>query len=131
MHNGLNTQTLATLGARMVILSVGQYALPVRFRIREPAVECRVPTWSGVGDLLGQSDEVTLVAVSETGPHLRWLFIRGPAVVVPDPDWEGLQPPATDRVGPDDLYQLLRVRPRRMELVDEGCGWGFRETADL
>lgn len=131
MNNMPNVQTLAAMGARVAVLSVGRYALPVRFRIREPVVECRVPTWSSVGDLLEEPGEVMLVAVGETGPDMRWLFIRGPATVVPDPDWDGLEPPTFDGVGPDDLYQLLRIEPKRLELIDEQRGWGVRETVDL
>ncbi|HWI65135.1 MAG TPA: hypothetical protein VNT75_25175 [Symbiobacteriaceae bacterium] len=131
MNNVLNTQMLATMGDGIAILGVGRYALAVRFRVRGSAVECRVPTWSGVGDLLEEPTEVTLVAVGEAGPFMRWLFLRGPAALVPDPDWEGLQPPVSGRVSPDDLYQVVRIEPRRMELIDEERGWGFRETVDL
>lgn len=131
MNNVLNAQTLAELGARVLILSGGRYALPVRFRVRGPAVDCLIPTWSGVGDMPAEPAEVTLVAVAETGPYLRWLFIRGLATVVSDPDWEGLEPPHCERVAPDDLYQLLRIVPKRLEWVDEAQGWGRRETIDL
>lgn len=131
MDERLNTERLRMLNAPFCLLCTGEYALPVRFRIHGPHVECRVPTWSGVGDRLPEKPEVTLVAVAEPGPNLRWLFIRGQATLVPDPDWQGLEP--TDRTGiaPEDLYQILRIRPRRIELIDEQRGWGYRETADL
>ncbi|HYG57049.1 MAG TPA: hypothetical protein VD902_03175 [Symbiobacteriaceae bacterium] len=131
MNNVLNVQALAEMGARVAFLAVGRYALAVRFRVRAPAVECRVPTWSGVGDLLEEPGEVLLVAECEQGPYLRWFFLRGPATVVPDPDWEGLLPPVPGRVSPDDLYHLLRILPKRIELIDEQRGWGYRETVDL
>lgn len=131
MNNGLSLQALAAMGVGVVILSVDRYALPVRFRVRGPAVECRVPTWSGVGDMLTASGEVTLVAVADSEPELSWLFVRGPATVVPEPEWAGLLPPDVGRVDPDDLYQLIRIQPRRIELIDERRGWGCRETADL
>lgn len=125
-----NARTLEAMGARFAILSVGRVGLPVRFRIRGEAVECRVPTWSGVGDLLDEPVEVILVAAVETEPYLRWLFLRGPAAVVPEPDWEGLQPPRGDRLRPEELYQVLRIEPKRIEWVDEERGWGYRETRD-
>jgi hypothetical protein len=131
MDGDLNAQALAAMGAGVVVLGIGGYALPVRFRVRGTAVEVRVPAWTGVDDMLDGAGDVTLVAVSEQGPYLRWLFVRGPAVVVKDPDWEGLQPPAANWVSPDDLYRLLRIKPVRMELADEQRGWGFRETIDL
>ena len=133
MNGVLNIETLAAMGVRFAILSSHGYALPVRFRVRGAVVECRVPTWSGVGDLLEETGEVTLVAAEETGrdPCLRWLFIRGSAAVVPHPDWQGLVPPRPQRLATDDLYQLVRVEPKRIELIDEQRGWGVRETIDL
>lgn len=135
MKNPLSTQALTDLKTRVAVLSVGRYALPVRFRIRESRLECQVPTWSGMGDLLEAAGtdplEVTLVAVEEAEPHLRWLFVRGPAVLVPDPDWEELHVAAGGSVSTGDLYQLLRIVPKRIELADERRGWGYRETMDL
>ncbi|MDF2631276.1 MAG: hypothetical protein K0R39_5107 [Symbiobacteriaceae bacterium] len=137
MENVLGRQALAAVEARVAVLSVGKYALPVRFRTKGSAVECQVPTWSGVGDLLempgaaGPVPEVTLVAVEESEPHLRWLFIRGTATLVPDPDWEGLHTAAPGGVETRDLYQLLHIVPKRIEWADERRGWGYRETVDL
>jgi hypothetical protein len=134
MKDLLSTQALAELKTRVAVLSVGRYALPVRFRIRDWTVECQVPTWSGVGDLLdlpgAEPPQVTLVAVEEMEPHLRWVFIRGAAAQVADPDWEGLHI-ATGGVSTGDLYQLLRIVPERIETADEGRGWGYRTTVDL
>lgn len=131
MESRGGVERLVAMEARFAILGVGRYALPVGFRVRGSVVECRVPTWSGVGDLLIGQQDVTLVAVSENGPHLHWLFIRGSATVVPEPDWTGMDLPGVDRSSPDDLYQLLRVAPRRIEEIDEARGWGSRETVDL
>jgi hypothetical protein len=135
MKNVLSTEALAELKTRVGVLSVGRYALPVRFRMRDRTVECQVPTWSGVGDLLelagAEPPEVTLVAVDEEEPHLRWMFIRGSATLVPEPDWEGLHTAAGGGVSTGDLYQLLRIVPKRIESADEGRGWGFRTTVDL
>lgn len=127
----LSVDTLVEMGARVAILSAGPYLVPVRYRVRDGFVECRVPTWSGVGDRLSDQEEVMLVAVGRAEPDLCWLFMRGPASVVADPDWTGLEPQPSARVSPDDLYQLLRVEPRRIERIDEQLGWGYRETADL
>ncbi|HYF92484.1 MAG TPA: hypothetical protein VD969_09550 [Symbiobacteriaceae bacterium] len=129
--NELSIQMLTEIGARVTVLGLGRNALPVPFRVRAGAVECRVPSWFGVDDLLADVGEVTLVAVDEKGPSLRWLFIRGPASMVVNPDWGGLQLPELGSVGPNDLYQVLRVVPKRIELIDEQRGWGFRKTIDL
>ena len=32
---------------------------------------------------------------------------------------------------PDELYLVVRVTPRRIDLLDENRGWGARETLDL
>ncbi|MDW7674235.1 MAG: hypothetical protein SCK28_06850 [Bacillota bacterium] len=119
------------MGVGFAILGVTSYALPVRFRVRGQFVECGVPTWSGVGDLLEKAEKITLVAVQNYGTNLRWLFLKGAGTVVKDPDWEGIVSPQGGRVDPGDLYQLLRIEPKRMELFDEQLGWGFRETADF
>ena len=133
MSKILNTQTIEAMGARFAILGVANYALPVRFRVRGPIVECRVPTWSGVSDLLEKTGEVTLVVVQSYKVNLRWLFLRGPGSIIKNPDWDGLDLSQHDhsRVDPEDLYQLLRIEAKRMELFDEKQGWGFRETADF
>lgn len=131
MQRVLTLETLTTLGTQSAVLAVGQIALAVRFRVRDGAVECRVPTWTGVGDLLTEPTDALLVTHTDAGAHLEWLFVRGPAEVVAEPDWDGLLVPGTERFGPSELYQLIRIRPRRIELIDERRGWGFRETIDL
>lgn len=126
----LNTQILETLETRHAVLGIDGYALPVRFRVCGQIVECSVPTWSEVGELLEKIEEVTLVAIKKSGSELRWVFLRGAAVIVKNQDWECLVPPERSLVDPEDLYQLLRINPSRIELFDEQRGWGYRETAD-
>ncbi len=126
-----SVEPLAGLSAGVAVLSLAGYALPVRFRVRDRVVECLVPTWSGVGDLLTEADQALLVQVEEGGAALRWLLVRGPASLVTDPDWDGLLPRSIGQIAPEDLYQLLRIRPKRIERVDEARGWGYRETLDL
>lgn len=131
MNRMLNLQSLSQSGVGVVVLSAARYALPVRFRVQGAVLECRVPTWSGLGDQVANSGEVTLVAVVDTEPDLAWIFIRGTAAVVPEPDWTGMLPRVGSRMDPNDLYQLIRITPRRIERVDESQGWGCRETVDL
>ncbi len=131
MLNQPDMQTLASLGTRVAVLGVGRYALPVRFRTHGEGIDCLLPNWSGVADLLDEVREVTLVAVGDSTQDLTWLFIRGTAAVLPAQGWEGLSPPAPRLLDPSDLYQLVRITPRRIELVDERRGWGWRETTDL
>ena len=131
MKIGLSLQALAELDVLWAVLGVGGYALPVRFRVESRAVACRVPSWSGVADLLEQAEaDATLVAAVESGPFLRWLYVRGRASRVSQPNWGGLALPGCERISPDDLYQMVRLEPSRLELVDEERGWGVRETCD-
>jgi hypothetical protein len=131
MSDILTAKTLEALGVRYAVLGADGYALPVRFRVRGPFVECSVPTWSGIGELLEKAEEVTLAAVKSSGDDLCWLFIRGQGFVIKNQDWEGLVPHERSLVDPGDLYRLLRIEPLRIELFDEKRGWGYRETADL
>jgi len=134
MQNRASLEQLAEMigmGTWTAVLNAGGYALPVRFRIRGAAVECRVPTWSGIGDRLTSDDHALLVLVEEGGRELRWRLIGGSAHLVANPDWEGLIPPETQRISPSYLYQVVRIEPRRIELVDEARGWGYRETMDF
>lgn len=131
MSNILTTQILETMGTRHAVLGVDGYALPVRFRVCGPIVECSVPTWSGVSELLETIEEVTLVAVKNSEANLSWIFLRGEGSIIKNQDWEGLVPSERSLVDPGDLYQLLRIDPKRIELFDEQRGWGYRETADF
>jgi len=60
---------------------------------------------------------------------LGWL--QGIARPVPAPDWAGLLPTWTSATPPDALYLVVRVTPQRIDLFDEGRGWGARETLEL
>lgn len=131
MSNNLNTQTLKSMGAEFAVLSVADYALPVRYRVNGWLVECRVPIWICTCDLLEEGGEVTLVAVQNLGNDLCWIFLRGIGSVINNPDWEGLEPEQPIGLETGDLYQLLRIKPNRIEYFDERRGWGFRETADF
>jgi hypothetical protein len=65
-------------------------------------------------------------------PALRWLQIRGTARRVERPNWAGLLlegAPASTL--PQELYLVVQVVPKRIDLLDESRGWGVRETLDL
>lgn len=131
MHTGLDIRSLENIQAKTAVLCAGNYALPVRMRVRGRMIECVVPAWCGVGDMPAELEEVLLVVEHRAEPPLRWIFIRGCATTDAVLEWPKTQLPSCDRLCVDDLYQLIRVKPKRMELVDEQYGWGYRETADF
>lgn len=131
MNDILGIQTLNETGIRVAVVSAGGYALPVRFTIRNDEVEFIVPTWTGLGDRLEELGEAVMVVVEGTEPCLRWLFIRGKASLVANPVHEELRAGNEDPDSMQDLYQVIRIKPGRMEQVDEGRGWGVRETMDF
>lgn len=131
MSNILTPQILETMGTGYAVLGMGGYSLLVRFRVCGLIVECSVPTWSGLSDLLEKIEEVTLVVIKNSETDLSWVFVRGTGRIIANQDWEALVPSEHGLVGPEDLYHLLRIEPKRMELFDEQRGWGFRETADF
>lgn len=102
------------------VLSLGWggriYALPVRVRVENRVVVCRVPGWSDLADLAAEAEEVALVVLlAVEAPELCWLYVRGRGEVAEI----------------DRLYREVRLHPQRAELVDERQGWGCRETLDL
>ncbi|MBU3114525.1 hypothetical protein [Clostridium lacusfryxellense] len=103
----------------------------MRFRVRGLIVECSVPTWSGLSDLLENIEEVTLVVIKNSDTDLSWVFVRGTGRIIENQEWEALVPSEHGLVEPEDIYYLLSIEPKRIELFDEQRGWGFRETADL
>jgi len=132
MSTILSTKILEALGTQQAVLSVAGYSLPVRFRVWGLTVECSVPVWSGVSELLEKTKEVTLVFLKNSESSLSWIFLRGTGNILKNnKNWENLIPSERCLVDPGDLYQLLQIYPQRMELYDEHQGWGYRETADF
>ena len=131
MKEMLSARMLENLNVRVAVLHVGTYSLPARIRVRGRVVECLVPTWAGIGDTLGESGEAMLLAFVEVGPVLTWVFVRGHAslATVVDQEWQGL--PGSAPSSRQDLYEMVRLDPVRIEFVDERRGWGYRETVDL
>lgn len=131
MSNILTLQTLKTMGARYAVLVMEGYALPVHFRICRSNVECSVPSWCGISDLPEKIEEVMLIFIKNLKTDLSWTFLRGTGKIIKNQDWEGLLPSEHSLVDPEDLYHLLCIEPKRIELFDEARGWGFRETTDF
>jgi len=136
MLDQLRAQMAAFLAAHDVcILSTsgagGAWAMPVRYRSRGLQVDCLIPRWADVAYFAERDPNVLLLIEDAEAPATRWLQIEGAASAAPDPDWAQWLPSWPSPALPAELYLLLRVMPRRIELFDEACGWGARETVEL
>ncbi|RMF30011.1 MAG: pyridoxamine 5'-phosphate oxidase family protein [Chloroflexi bacterium] len=132
MLDKLYDQVVACLAAhRTCVISVaspegGQAAL-VRYRNRGLEVDCLLPRWSDVVYYLQQDPRVSLVVQEEEG-RLRWLRGWGLAQIVSRPDWDGWALGNNAGATLQDLYVVVRVVLRRVDLLDEEQGWGVLGT---
>lgn len=117
--------------------SHGVWAIPVWYRSvlrnsRNPTLEinCLVPRWSDVAHHLTQVPKVVLIIQTTSGAGLCWLQVQGMAREVEIPDWTRLLPRWASKVQPDSLYQVVRVTPGRIDLIDDELGWGIQETLE-
>jgi nitroimidazol reductase NimA-like FMN-containing flavoprotein (pyridoxamine 5'-phosphate oxidase superfamily) len=118
--------------------SQGAWAMPVRYRPLPGTfgnhgleVECLVPRWTDVAYHLEQDPRVVLIVQGCHASSLRWLQVQGTAQPVAAPGWAELLPGQTSTTPPDDLYLVIRVAPKRIDLMDESRGWGARETLEV
>jgi hypothetical protein len=127
------------LGNRVGVLSIsggdGTWAMPVRYRADDLEVDCLVPGWSDIAYHVEQCPDVLLVVMSvfSSSPEesLCWLQFAGKAERVVDPRWDDLLPQGTPQALAAELYRVIRVTPKRMDLLDESRGWGMRETLEV
>jgi hypothetical protein len=117
--------------------SQGVWAIPVWYRsiLRTSGgpvleIDCLVPRWSDVAHHLTQAPKVVLIVQASSGTGLRWLQVQGMTRPVETPDWTRLLPRWVSKVQPDSLYQVVRVTPRRIDLIDDELGWGIQETLE-
>ncbi|MBI4671315.1 MAG: hypothetical protein HY741_06560 [Chloroflexi bacterium] len=109
----------------------GAWAMPVRYHSHGLKVDLVAPRWADVIWYVEQDPNVFLVIESHRAAGLCWLQYQGIAQPVAAPNWTELLPGWKSMTAPDDLYQVIRVTPKRIELVDENRGWGARETLEL
>jgi hypothetical protein len=106
--------------------------MPVHYRSLGLEIDCLLPRWADAVYHLEQEPSVMLVIQDAGTPALRWLQCWGSVQSVAHPDWQELLPEgASTAVAPEDLYLVVRMKPERIDLVDEGQGWGVRETLNL
>ena len=93
----------------------GGSAIPARHRSRGPEVGCELPRWADAVHGLGRDARALLVVAEPADRARRWLAYRGLA----DRPAPGTGPCVT-----------VRLRPCRVDPVDEGRGRGARGTLD-
>jgi hypothetical protein len=113
------------------------WAMPIWYRLhprpsgsRHLKVDCLIPRWADVAHHLEENTRVLLIIQASAGVGLRWLQIRGTVRPVATPDWARLLPRWVSSTQPDGLYLVVRLTPRRIDLVDEELGWGVQETLE-
>jgi nitroimidazol reductase NimA-like FMN-containing flavoprotein (pyridoxamine 5'-phosphate oxidase superfamily) len=124
MFDQLRAQIIGELQERRIgVLSaggeLGPHALPVQYRLDGIEVRCLLPRWSEIAYALEENARVLLVVLSAPESEKRWVRYQGTAELIPSLD------------SADDRFYLVRIRPARIDLIDEGRGWGARETLDL
>lgn len=117
--------------------SPGVWAMPVWYRPdfdpsgdRNLEVDCIVPRWADVAHHLALDSRVVFIVQASSGAGLRWLQIQGTVRPVEAPDWSRLLPRWVSTTQPDALYLVVRITPKRIDLIDEDLGWGVQETLE-
>ncbi|MGE5138200.1 MAG: pyridoxamine 5'-phosphate oxidase family protein [Rudaea sp.] len=108
--------------------TAGAWAVPAVYRSRDLVMDCLLPRWADAGYHIEQDPQVLLIICDSS---LRWMQYRGTAHFIPAPNWVGLQSVMTAGGLTDDRYVAIRVKPERIDLVDESKEWGARETLDF
>ena len=124
-------------GVLSAVTVQGMWSMPVWYRPasgssggQDLQMDCLVPRWADAAPRLSEKAKVLLIVQAPSGAGLRWAQIRGTASPVEAPDWARLLPRWVSRMQPADLYLVVRVAPRRIDLIDEDVGWGVQETLE-
>lgn len=105
--------------------------LLARYHADGLCVDCLLPLWAEITYCLEHNPQVTLVIPPGDGDAESWMQVQGRAEALAAPEWHTLLPMQPAGMAPADLFRVVRVRPRRIDLIDERRGWGARETLEL
>lgn len=94
--------------------SLGAWAVSAQYDNSGLELTCRVPRWSDA--LFHIEQEPRVMAIIQDVNPLRWMQYGGVAVIADTTD---------------DRYIKVRITPKRIDLIDESCEWGARETLDV
>jgi hypothetical protein len=114
-----------------VLCAAGGAALPVRYHSSHLAVSCLLPRWADLAYAIEAQPAVTLI-IALAGDATCWLQYEGLARVAERP---GDEPDRANRtllpLRALPGYLLLAIQPLRLDLFDQGRGWGARDTLEL
>lgn len=103
---------------------------PEQARKRGLVVECLIPRWADISYHMTDGSKVLFIVQASSANGLRWLQIQGTASLVEAPDWKRILPRWVPTAQPHVFYSVVRVTPRRIDLIDEELGWGVQETLE-
>lgn len=148
MLNELRDRIAAYLSNHRVCIistsgTLGAWAMPAVCRpvANGLELECLLPRWADVTFHLEQNPRVLLIIHDPppTSPNrgepggceLRWLQYLGTAHPIATPEWSSWLPEGVSNARPEERYVAMRIKPERIDLIDETRGWGARETLDV
>lgn len=124
----ISSQTICVLSTKG---ELGSWSMPVRYRNASLEIDCLIPRWADVVYHLEQNKQVILVIQSGLLGSGCWVQYLGEARLLS----QGTEPTFFDSYLASDqrrhLYEVFRMTPQRIDLVDESQGWGRRENLDL
>lgn len=119
MLNELRNRIISYLSQNRVCViatsgSLGAWAVLAQYENSGLELTCRLPRWSDT--LFYIEQEPRVMAIIQGANPLHWLQYRGTARIADSTD---------------DRYAAIYIVPERIDLIDEDCGWGSRETLDF
>lgn len=108
----------------------GAWAMPVRYVSAGLDVVCYMPRWADAAYYVEQDPHALLIVQEGLAgaDDVCWLQYQGMAA--PAGECESFaQSPVPERS--PALYQVIRLSPRRIDVLDTRQGWGARETLEL
>lgn len=94
--------------------SLGAWAVSAQYDNLGLELTCRLPRWSDA--LFHIEQEPRVMAIIQDVNPSHWMQYGGVAVIADTND---------------DRYVKVRITPKRIDLIDESCEWGARETLDV
>ncbi len=94
--------------------TLGAWAVAAQYANACLELTCRLPRWSDA--LFHIEQDPRVMVIIQDGNPLRWLQYLGIAHIADSTD---------------NHYATIHIVPERIDLIDESCGWGSRETLDI